>query len=432
MIKTLVLSLTILAFSSFNSNAQSLPFDFENGLTTSDFVDFDGGALTVIPNAQSGGINTSATVAQIIRNGGQIWGGSKISLSAPLDFSANSTITMKVFTHAPVGTLVKLKLEDAGGAFAEVDAATTDSSNWHTLSWDFTGTPTQFTDMVFMFDFGNVGDGSITSTFLFDDVEQVFSGTQIDLPVDFEGSTVNYTTTDFGGNQSEMVTDPTDPSNTVVKVVKTNTAATWAGTTIGTPAGFATNIPLTMTESFMKVRVWSPDAGILIRLKVEDSNENTHTCETQLTSTVAGGWETLVFDFTNQAPGTELLSVGLSMGWTYNMASIFFNFDVDGATAGEKTYYFDDVSFEPGGVTLPEEEFMKIQVFPNPTANQWNVEVEKELFQIDLYDQLGRMVQSFEVKGTSATIDASKLATGTYLLQLHTASGNYQRQVIKD
>lgn len=432
MLKAFILSLTILIFSSFNSRAQSLPMDFESGVTTSDFTDFDGGAATVIANPQSGGINTSGTVAQIIRNGGQIWGGSKISLSAPLDFSSNGIITMKVYTHAPVGTTIKLKLEDAGGASTEVDVVTTDSSEWHTLSWDFTGTPTQFTDLVFMFDFGNVGDGSITSTFLFDDIEQVFGGTQIDLPVNFEGNTVNYTMTDFGGNQSEMVADPTNPSNTVVKVVKTNTAATWAGTTIGTPAGFATDIPLTMTESFMVVRVWSPDAGILIRLKVEDSNESTHTCETQVTSTVAGGWETLVFDFTNEAPGTELLSVGLSMGWTYNMASIFFNFDVDGATAGEKTYYFDDVSFAPGGVTLPEEDFVKIHVFPNPTANQWNVEFEKEMVQIDLYDQLGRMVQSFDVNGTTATIDASKLATGNYLLQLHTASGTYQRQVIKD
>lgn len=433
MFRTFILSLIVFfSFSSFDSIAQSLPFDFEAGVSTSDFINFDGGVATVIANPQSGGMNTSGTVAQIIRNGGQIWGGSKINLSSNLDFTTNSTITLKVFTTAPVGTTVLLKLEDSNGAFAERAKPTTLSGQWETLSFDFTGVPVQFNYLVFMFDFGNLGDGSANSTFLFDDVEQIFSGTQIDLPVDFEGSTVNYAMSDFGGNQSEIVPDPTDPNNTVIKVVKTNTAATWAGTTIGTPAGFATDIPLTMTESFMVVRVWSPHSGILIRLKVEDSDDPTHTCETQVTSTVAGGWETLVFDFTNEAPGTELLSVGLSMGWTYNMASIFFNFDVDGATAGEKTYYFDDVSFAPGGVTLPEEDFVKIHVFPNPTANQWNVEFEKEMVQIDLYDPLGRMVQSFDVNGTTATIDASKLATGNYLLQLHTESGTYQRQVIKD
>ena len=48
----------------------------------------------------------------------------------------------------------------------------------------------------------------------------------------------------------------------------------------------------------------------------------------------------LEFDFTNEAPGTESLSAGLDYGWTYNMASIFFNFGTEGL--GE-TYYFDDV-----------------------------------------------------------------------------------------
>ncbi len=168
---------------------------------------------------------------------------------------------------------------------------------------------------------------------------------QIDLPVDFESSTVNYTLTDFGDNMSSVIVDPFDSNNTVAKVIKTNTAQTWAGTTIGTDSGFATNIPITLTNSKMTVRVWSPDAGTPIRLKIEDANDPTHTVETEVNTTVAGDWETIEFDFTNQAPGTESLSVGLDNGWIYNKASIFFNFGTDGATAGEKTYYFDDVFF---------------------------------------------------------------------------------------
>jgi len=149
---------------------------------------------------------------------------------------------------------------------------------------------------------------------------------------------------DFGGNLSSLATDPTDPNNTVIQAIKTNGAATWAGTTIGTPAGFATDIPLTLSDSKMTVRVWSPEAGTPIRLKVEDSDDPTHTCETE-TNTTVSGWETLEFDFINQAPGTELLSIGLSM-----------------ATAGEKTYYFDDVKFGalPVGITTPEIEGLEI------------------------------------------------------------------------
>ena len=39
------------------------------------------------------------------------------------------------------------------------------------------------------------------------------------------------------------------------------------------------------------------------------------------------------------------------------MASIFFNFGTEGATAGAKTYYFDEVKFgESMGGTIDDEE----------------------------------------------------------------------------
>ena len=97
----------------------------------------------------------------------------------------------------------------------------------------------------------------------------------------------------------------------------------------------------------MSVRVWSPDAGIQVRLKAEDAADGTKSVETEATTTVAGAWETLVFDFANQAAGTP----PLNLAYTYNKVSIFFNFGVPGATAGAKTYYFDDVAF--GGTPPP-------------------------------------------------------------------------------
>jgi hypothetical protein len=54
----------------------------------------------------------------------------------------------------------------------------------------------------------------------------------------------------------------------------------------------------------MNVRVWSPTAGIKVRLKVEDHND-THTVETEATVTTASGWQTLEFNFANQV--AELL-----------------------------------------------------------------------------------------------------------------------------
>ena len=127
-------------------------------------------------------------------------------------------------------------------------------------------------------------------------------------------------------------------------MVKSATAELWAGTTVSTGAN--NSIPptaFTASNTSMTVRVWSPEAGIPVRLKVEDAADQPTRSRPTPTTTVANGWQTLTFDFTNQAAGTA----ALNLAYTYNKVSIFFNFGVTGATAGAKTYYFDDVAFMP-------------------------------------------------------------------------------------
>jgi hypothetical protein len=422
-------TLCMLLFVASKGFSQSLPIDFEDDIMLANFENFDGGTADVIPNPHPTGINTSATVAQIVRNGGTIWSGSKVKLANNLNFSTNSTLSMKVFTTASVGTIVKFKLEGIGATERDVPTAVTNA--WETLQWDFTGAPANFDYLVFMFDFGNVGNGSINSTFLFDDVEQSFSGTQINIPVTFEGSSINYTMTDFGGNVSSLVTDPTNANNKVMQVIKTNTAATWAGTTIGTPAGFSAYIPITLSNSKMNIRVWTPAAGTPIRLKIEDSNDVTHTCETQTNTTIAG-WETLVFNFANEAPGTAALSVGLNMGWKYNEAAIFFNFGTEGSVAGEKTYYFDDVKFGNAVSGTSTIDFESLQIYPNPSNNQWIISLEKkEISSIEVFDLLGKQVLFKEVNNQIAHINASNLSQGTYLAKISTDLGSRFVNLIK-
>ena len=421
----------VLLFTVFIGYSQSLPIDFETAITTADFIDFDGGTATVFANPQSAGINTSSMVAQIVRDGGEIWAGSKIELASNLDFTALSSISMKVFTAAPIGTVVKFKLE--GAEATERDALTTVSNEWEVLTWDFTGEPANYNTVVFMFDFENIGDGSATSTFLFDDIEMFSGGTQIDWPVDFEGSTVNYTMSDFGGNVSMLVTDPSDPTNMVMQAVKTDQAATWAGTTIGTPAGFATNIPLTLTDSKMTVKVWSPASGTPIRLKVEDSNDPTHTCETETNTTVSGDWEVLEFDFLNQAPGTELLSIGLGWGWTYNMASIFFNFGTEGAVAGETTYYFDDVNFGAFVQGVSDIGVRGLSVFPNPTHDQWTISSKgANITLVEVFDLQGKLILDFVPNGPVTAIDATTFDEGIYFSRISTNSGTRGFKLLKE
>jgi 1,4-alpha-glucan branching enzyme len=168
---------------------------------------------------------------------------------------------------------------------------------------------------------------------------------QMDLPVTFEDAAVDYGLIGFGGAEASTIeVDPEDPTNMVAKVVKSASAQLWAGTTITAPAalGLVNPVPFTTAQTRMTLRVWSPDAGIPVRLKVEDHTDQTRSVETEATTTVGGAWEVLVFDFANQVMNTA----AINYGFTYDKPSVFFNFGTDGATAGEKTYYFDELAFD--------------------------------------------------------------------------------------
>ncbi len=329
-----------------------LPITFESATINYAFANFDGGNVTVINNPQSGGINTSAKVGRMVKGAGQPWGGSLITLGAPIDFSANKVFRMKVYSPR-VGAKVLLKVENIsnGGINFEKEVTTTVANAWEDLVFDYNGinTANAYHKIVLIFELGTTGDGSANFTFLFDDIRLTnqLPVSLLALPVTFDLAAVNYTVTDFGGNISSVVADPANAANKVLKTTKPNGAQTWAGTTIG--AGFTTAIPFSATATQMSIRVYSPAAGLPIRLKVEDRNDNTKSVETEKLTTVANAWETLVFDFANQANGTA----ALNLAYTYNMASIFFNFN----TAGDgKVFYADDISFlasNVAGVVLP-------------------------------------------------------------------------------
>lgn len=175
-----------------------------------------------------------------------------------------------------------------------------------------------------------------------------YAQTQINLPINWDGTGVNYTVTDFGGSASTRVVDPTNASNMVLKTDKTAGAQTWAGTTLSTPAGLASAIPFSAGNTTISIAIWSPDAGIQVRLKAEDHLNNTHTVETEATTVVANAWDTLVFDFANQAAGTA----AINFTYTYDMLSIFYNFGV--SPSATKTYYCDDVFFGGGSAPLAQ------------------------------------------------------------------------------
>ena len=161
----------------------------------------------------------------------------------------------------------------------------------------------------------------------------------IALPVTFEES-IDYEIVGFAGaEQSEIVADPADPDNNVVRVIRAAGAETFAGTVVANN-GLEDPIPFTPDATTMSVRVWTPVAGTPVVLKVEQAGNGAVAVESQpVLSTVGGMYETLEFDFAAPAVGS------LDFSATYDKLVVFFDFGRPKGDAVETTYYFDDIAF---------------------------------------------------------------------------------------
>ncbi len=322
-----------------------------------------GGAedATVVPDPT----NAANKVAKIVKSAtAELWAGTTVSnlanqAIAPIAFSAtDATMTARVWSP-DAGIPVRLKVESAtdNTKTVETEATVTAAGVWQTLTFNFAvqapGTAalnlaTTYNKASVFFNFGTTGNqAGGAKTYYLDDLNYKLGSAQVvsGLPITFDDSATTYTLTGFGGAEdATVVTDPTGGTGKVAKVVKSATAELWAGTTVSTGANQSiATIPFTASAKNMTVRVWAPAAGIPVRLKVEDAGDPTHSCETEATTTVAAGWQTLTFNFANPAAGTA----ALNLAFTFNKASIFFNFGKSGVQGGGGTYYFDDVNFLP-------------------------------------------------------------------------------------
>ncbi len=327
------------------ANQINLPVTFEDPNTDYTLGDFGGNASLITADPA----NPANHVLKSVKTpGAQVWAGttigSALGFATPVPLKTNQ-MKMSVMVYSPaVGLDIKLKVEDHndGTHSVETDVLTTKANQWETLTFDFTqpaaGTPAfnsgyTYDKASIFYDFNNPGTGSV---FYCDNLQMASAPlTQIDLPVTFESTTVDYTMADFGGAVSVLATDPVVNTNHVMMSTKTNGAQTYAGTTMG-PNGFATPVPSTATPAKMTVRVYSPAAGLDVKLKLEDHANGANSCETDVLTTKAGQWETLTFDFSHNASGTPAWNTS----FRYDKCSIFFDF---GNTGTGSIFYWDDV-----------------------------------------------------------------------------------------
>lgn len=311
------------------TNPVLMPVNFESTTLNYAFTNFGGANSTVVSNPDISAGNGSAKVARLTKNNGaEIWAGSFIELGAPIDFSTMQKIKIKAWSPQ-AGIVVKMKLENSANPNinTEVDVTNTTANAWEELIFDFTGVnnANNYQKVVLFFNFGNGGTGL---NYYFDDIELTTGAPTVSLPLTFQSTTLTYTFTDFGGAAATVQNNPDatgiNTSSKVGRLVKGNGSQVWAGSYIelGSPINFS-------SMQKIKMKVWSPQAGIVVKFKLENlANGNINT-ELDATTTVSNGWEELTYDFT-----------GINNANNYQRVVVFFDFGNAGTGA---SYYFDDI-----------------------------------------------------------------------------------------
>lgn len=410
--------ITLLMAASVALSAQALPFDFES--STSGMVGYDGASFTIVANPSSVG-NSSANVAKIVKvNAADLWAGGKITSVSSLNFTSasSSVLSMKVYTTQPVGTVIKVKLESP--YTSEVDAVTTVSGAWETLTFDFgIPAPSGSVDLVIMPQPFTPGGGN---TFYIDDIEQVagvIATQRLGLPVTFESGTTARHFFDF---ESAIMTSLPNPdidvdngSANVGKIVR-YLGAPYGGSKIT----FTNNLDF-VNSPVITMKVWtSAPIGTNVTLKAEKPFWGE---ERSVQTTKTEEWETLSFDFTN-AP-TDMPTLALLFDFVAGSSNV-------GDGSATSTFYFDEIKYANvplGGIEESKELF---SVYPNPTSDKWTVRNPSSTgCTIQIFDLKGQQLYHVLTSSQSHTIDATDFAAGIYLAKIQSGANEQTVRLVK-
>src|SRR6056297_111309 len=266
-----------------------------NDFETSDdsiFSNFGGGVGTIIDNADTS-VNSSAKVAQYVKNAGEVFGGITIALDSNLNLN-NGTFTIDVNSQSVRQLLFKLE-----GLNQELIIPTS-GTGWETISYDFTGNAGEVTGITLIMDNGTAGDGSADWTIQFDNIrlcdnESTGGGSTLDvcdggeLVNDFETSDDSIFS-NFGGGVGTIIDNADTSVNSSAKVAQyvKNAGEVFGGITI------ALDSNLNLNNGTFTIDVNSQSVRQLL-FKLEGLNQEL------IIPTSGTGWETISYDFTGNA-----------------------------------------------------------------------------------------------------------------------------------
>ena len=280
----------------------------------------EGGTGTITTTPPTGG--TGSALA-LLRSGGQAWALNVLTATVPFT-STRKTLSAQVYSPT-AGIPMKIKLEAGSLNTGDIAANETVVVGWQTLTWTFTNADITKTydTIVLLPNIGTV-DAAPGKTYYFDDIKllpAVVVATDTTV-ADFDTVIPVVGLPSEGGTGTITTTPPTGGTGSALALLRSGGQA-WALNVL------TATVPFTSTRKTLSAQVYSPTAGIPMKIKLEAGSLNTG--DIAANETVVVGWQTLTWTFTN-ADITK----------TYDTIVLLPNIGTVDAAPG-KTYYFDDI-----------------------------------------------------------------------------------------
>ncbi|MGB5983116.1 MAG: hypothetical protein WBG46_13320 [Nonlabens sp.] len=308
-----------------------LPLTFESSTINYNLQPFEATVSIVDLPTPVNGFNPSNKAVRLEKTGGQTFGGVNMTVSAPIDFSTQTGVTMRVLSPMPVGTQVTIKFETIvgfGGPANEKNAFTTKVNEWENLYFDFSDIDVneEWRNIVVFFDLGNAPTGDVN---YFDDL-QLADSPPVVFPLDFEDDRRQYNIGTNNGSFNIIANPVSGGINTSATVGQFNRPST--GPSNFSLVAIVVDEPLDFSGSpEFKIKIYSPRAGLPVWFKAERvGNNGLFQEDTNVVTTVANGWEELTFN-------------NFSGNATDDLRNIVIFFDPLQATAASEIIYIDDV-----------------------------------------------------------------------------------------
>jgi hypothetical protein len=413
--------------------AQNFPIDFETGgyganWTWTVFENGGNPPLEIVTNPNTGGINSSVTVAKFTAlQAGQPWAGCESLHGSDIEtFSLNATnSTLKIMVYKTVISDVGLKFViPSSGSLGEIKVVNTVTNAWEELTFDFSshiGLPEAIgIDQIVVFPDFNLGGRTQDNIIYFDNIS--FS------PATVPGSPAEVAPTPIL-SEANVISIFSDAYTNIVEV---NLNPNWGQSTVVTEMTIEGNNTLLYTGlNYQGTEFTTQDVSGMTYLHIDYWTDNS----TALNFFVISQTPTVDSDYYTIAIVSEQwasVDIPLTTFPNVDLTDVFqFKVEGNGTIYWDNFYFYSNlVEVDNRSETLPQR-FALEKNFPNPFNPSTTIRYElpeEAMVNVTIYDMMGRQVstlvsshQNAGYKSTqwNATNDSGEpVGAGLYLYRI--------------